>query len=506
MNKQNQQTTNGRTLSNDEINLIDKINNFSYTDLVGYGNIGAINGKVPVVLADKNPNPIVKEIPYNLEMASAKLQEATDKFHESNAKGNKALANYYESLIPLYGSIMRKCKNGSVTQKVAENWLGCYQSSANKVTLYLESINGNLSKLAGTYVHEMMHAYFATQNTVREIEEPITEYATLKFLKAFDEDLFKDYYREVCNKKSDQIAQFYGFGAYLFDATTTDWLCLYKERGSNLPTSVNMEHYLKLFLGQYPIDNEKDCAEMLERMLNGILVPVHIKKNANSVSAIESAVLNGSLMIPFAFDKKTNTMIINCDMHCEYHRDFERFISRLSHMEHVHKVRLVLGPEAELSESRNFHFIYNMMVEELVVAPNNKNYRIENDVLLSRDGKVALCPIKKRGKIIIPDGVERIADLAFINCHDIHEVVLPSSLRSTGKQSFCNCGIREITLPIGMETLEDHTFFFSAIQKIHISKTLTTVGRNVLTGCGNVRVYIDPANAQLDEITAKLAC
>lgn len=66
------------------------------------------------------------------------------------------------------------------------------------------------------------------------------------------------------------------------------------------------------------------------------------------------------------------------------------------------------------------------------------------------------------GRIVIPDGVEKIAPYAFSGCAYVTEFVLPDSVKSIGKYAFVNC-----------ETLTD----------INIPESVTDLGAYIFYGC-----------------------
>ena len=64
-------------------------------------------------------------------------------------------------------------------------------------------------------------------------------------------------------------------------------------------------------------------------------------------------------------------------------------------------------------------------------------------------------------KIILPEGVETIAQYAFARCRNLQEVVFPASLKRIDPYAFSGCyseTLRQITLGPGMEYIDSHAF------------------------------------------------
>lgn len=150
--------------------------------------------------------------------------------------------------------------------------LGEYDSTRKVITLYMNNIRGNGSNpelTAIVYVHEMMHAYLdISQNgIISEIEEPIVEYAMLKFFELFNGGaLLNQAEREVEDKKYVFGIAHYGFGHCLFhNPNGIDWLEDYKNAKRSLfKTDPNVIPYLNYWnKGTYPFNDEVGCLNAL---------------------------------------------------------------------------------------------------------------------------------------------------------------------------------------------------------------------------------------------------
>lgn len=107
-------------------------------------------------------------------------------------------------------------------------------------------------------------------------------------------------------------------------------------------------------------------------------------------------------------------------------------------------------------------------LDEIILSPTHPTMKIENGLLMSKDGKELLAVIDAGWKreFVIPDGVERIGDEAFYGEKGISSIVFPESVRSIGDKAFNACnGLWSITIP----------------------NTVTKVGANPFVGCYQFR-------------------
>ena len=160
--------------------------------------------------------------------------------------------------------------------------LGEYDSKKKAIILYMDNIRGNRSNpklTAIVYVHEMMHAYLgiSPNGIISEIEEPIVEYAMLKFFELFNGGaLLNQAEREVEDKKYVLGIAHYGFGYCLFhNPNGIDWLEDYKNAKPSLSkTDTNVIPYLNYWNnGTYPFNDEVGCLNALYIALHSVTIP-----------------------------------------------------------------------------------------------------------------------------------------------------------------------------------------------------------------------------------------
>ena len=115
--------------------------------------------------------------------------------------------------------------------------------------------------------------------------------------------------------------------------------------------------------------------------------------------------------------------------------------------------------------------------------------------------------------IVIPDGVEEIADSALAHCYHLKSVSLPLGLRIIGKCAFMKCWslenfvihneleeigdlafhgceLKNVVLPEGVVSLGNEVFLNSGLQNITIPSTIRKIGRNAIFSFNNVETHI----------------
>ncbi|MBR4388581.1 MAG: leucine-rich repeat domain-containing protein [Prevotella sp.] len=80
--------------------------------------------------------------------------------------------------------------------------------------------------------------------------------------------------------------------------------------------------------------------------------------------------------------------------------------------------------------------------------------------------------------LIIPEGVTRIGDFAFLGCISLKSVSFPSTLKSIGGDAFENCSnITNINIPEGVTTIGDCAFsYMLALESVTIPSSVVSIG------------------------------
>ena len=93
-------------------------------------------------------------------------------------------------------------------------------------------------------------------------------------------------------------------------------------------------------------------------------------------------------------------------------------------------------------------------------------------------------------KVIIPEGVTEIGEMAFYSCMFLESVVFPSTLKKIGKMAFMSCrNLSKVELPDGIEEIGDHAFgATNNLKEVRLPDSLKKVDRT-LFGMGGDSPY-----------------
>lgn len=217
---------------------------------------------------------------------SANLQEMRRTMNSAEA----AMGNAGRRVAGLK-SILQNNNGGSYVP--SRTLLGEFIPSQNpKVVLYLGSYHSDKDNryytLIPTFVHEMFHAvnYFVSggSGSIREVDEPMVEFATKVFLEAasdsnYEFKILANNHRFDVQRKFESIGEIacYGFGRYLMDNVASlsthnevEWIEEYSKKASSImPTIKEAKEVMTLLYPFYPADDEQKVLNLLEVLIFG---------------------------------------------------------------------------------------------------------------------------------------------------------------------------------------------------------------------------------------------
>ena len=143
---------------------------------------------------------------------------------------------------------------------------------------------------------------------------------------------------------------------------------------------------------------------------------------------------------------------------------------------------------------------------EITVAAGNKAFRVENGLLIRR--REVLCwPMGRSGTAQVPEGVQRIARLAFAGCPGVTEIILPDSVTEIGGEAFFCCrNLRRLRLSRGLARIgSGMASGCTALTEIDLPDTLTDIGEYTFSESGLTALTI-PAGVTMVRRRAFAAC
>ncbi len=143
---------------------------------------------------------------------------------------------------------------------------------------------------------------------------------------------------------------------------------------------------------------------------------------------------------------------------------------------------------ASVKEIAEASFFSTFNLKEIIVDEANPNYRSENGLLLSKDGKLLLAwpdGMEIGSELIIPDGVERIGSYVFYGRTDrAYSVILPESVKEIGTMSLPN-QITSLSIPAGLKTIDANVFYNNIYIENIIYRGTATDWQSISVGEGN---------------------
>ena len=120
------------------------------------------------------------------------------------------------------------------------------------------------------------------------------------------------------------------------------------------------------------------------------------------------------------------------------------------------KICIGKGTSNLSSEFKNW--IYTSSDFEIIIDEENPYYKVEGNLILTKDGKEVVTYINNIQSQIVPEGVETL-ETSFYGMTNLTEVILPSTLKKIGLRCFRGCSnLKEITIPNSVETIDSTAF------------------------------------------------
>ena len=253
-----------------------------------------------------------EEIPIYLDKERCRIEEHSISWQELNKKISELESE--KQLMKIRDDSKQKCldeliqklqnirdnqhptpsPNDIVTLKEKIDWLGYYtrngrEDNKPEIVLLVETIKKQSKPklaLTTTIIHEMFHAYYdydlgQDENYHPYVEEPLTEYAMLKFVEKLakkDKKYSKlfDYAKEMVRQKQYSLGiAHYGFGYYLWEyeqkyGASINWIDTFRNAKYKIAESQQeYKNYAAAFeQGIYPFWDEFRQMKLLQVLLN----------------------------------------------------------------------------------------------------------------------------------------------------------------------------------------------------------------------------------------------
>lgn len=149
--------------------------------------------------------------------------------------------------------------------------------------------------------------------------------------------------------------------------------------------------------------------------------------------------------------------------------------------------------DTEFSKNNMFgiYMYLNTTNVSCIEASPSSGFVSKDGILYSGDiSCLILCPIKKTGDIIVPEGVTCINDFAFYKTR-IDSVTFPSSLKNIKKEAFRQSKIRKIDFGSGIKKIGNNASNIFAdcqnLAHVEFPPQVTDIGHSAFFNCGNLK-------------------
>ena len=127
---------------------------------------------------------------------------------------------------------------------------------------------------------------------------------------------------------------------------------------------------------------------------------------------------------------------------------------------------------------------------KLVVPDDHPNFKFEDGILYSKDGKELLScvTVPDGGRVVVPPGV-KIAPYAFASCPGLTEVLLPVGVKTIREGAFSCCtGLKHVEMPDSVTEIGNSAFEeCEQLEEIVIPEGVTEIGESAFALCSRLK-------------------
>jgi len=115
--------------------------------------------------------------------------------------------------------------------------------------------------------------------------------------------------------------------------------------------------------------------------------------------------------------------------------------------------------------------------------------RYNAGLLLDASGQTVLACLEDQRRIVVPNGVKRIAANVFTRCRQLTSITLPNSLQTIERCAFAGCqSLRSINFGAGLQSIGERAFVgCDALKEAKFSQGLQSIGERAFAECKSLR-------------------
>ena len=151
-------------------------------------------------------------------------------------------------------------------------------------------------------------------------------------------------------------------------------------------------------------------------------------------------------------------------------------------------------------------FMVCTQLTEIIVSQTNPNYISVDGNLYSKDQKVLIqyAAGKMDSSFVIPNGVTKIGDAAFLSCCNLTHVVIPNGVTEIDDHAFQFCNLPSIKIPDGVSRIGQNAFYGCDFSNVTIPASVMEIGYGVFDSCENLKtIYFEGSEDLWNNITGK---
>ena len=81
--------------------------------------------------------------------------------------------------------------------------------------------------------------------------------------------------------------------------------------------------------------------------------------------------------------------------------------------------------------------MYGKGLEEITISPENQFYKVEDNVVYTKDGsKLLYCPKAKNGTVTICSGTSIVGEDSLMLCQKVTDIIIPDTVKTVEKNAF----------------------------------------------------------------------
>ena len=137
-------------------------------------------------------------------------------------------------------------------------------------------------------------------------------------------------------------------------------------------------------------------------------------------------------------------------------------------------------------------------LDSVTVVPSNRFLQTDGTCIYTADGSEVLALVREVDSYSIQAGCKRVAKKAFANAKKLRRVVLPDGVTSIGELAFANSALEAFDCPATLVAIKDKAFLrCQSLRSIQLNEGLTAIGDEVFAGSALESLHIPSSVSEI---------